>query len=45
MKMENELRAIRPGLVAKVHVVPGTAVEKGAPLVTLDPLSAAEPSS
>jgi len=34
MKMENELRAARPGVVAKVHVAAGTAVEKGAPLVT-----------
>jgi pyruvate carboxylase subunit B len=38
MKMENELRATRPGIVAKVHVQTGTAVEKGAMLVSLDPL-------
>ncbi|MGH7538755.1 MAG: acetyl-CoA carboxylase biotin carboxyl carrier protein subunit [Gemmatimonadales bacterium] len=35
MKMENELRAAGAGLVAKVHVRPGTAVEKNTPLVTL----------
>jgi biotin carboxyl carrier protein len=37
MKMENELRAARAGVVTKVHVQAGTAVEKGAPLVTLGP--------
>ena len=36
MKMENELRAPRAGVVARVHVTPGQAVEKGAPLVTLE---------
>ena len=35
MKMENELRAARAGVVAKVHVDVGQVVEKGAPLVTL----------
>jgi len=35
MKMENELRAPQPGVVATVHVEVGQAVEKGAPLVTL----------
>jgi biotin carboxyl carrier protein len=33
MKMENELKADAPGVVSKVLVTPGTAVEKGAVLV------------
>jgi biotin carboxyl carrier protein len=33
MKMENELRAASTGVVRAVHVRPGMAVEKGAPLV------------
>ncbi len=33
MKMENELKADAAGVVAKVLVAPGTAVEKGAALV------------
>lgn len=33
MKMENELKADAAGVVAKVLVAPGTAVEKGAVLV------------
>lgn len=37
MKMENELRASRAGIVQTIHVTPGTAVEKGAVLVTLAP--------
>jgi len=36
MKMENELRAPRPAVVAAVHVGVGQTVEKGAPLVTLE---------
>jgi biotin carboxyl carrier protein len=36
MKMENELRAGRPARVVAVHVRAGEAVEKGAPLVTLE---------
>jgi pyruvate carboxylase subunit B len=35
MKMENEVRAPGAGRVERVHVAPGTAVEKGARLVTL----------
>jgi biotin carboxyl carrier protein len=35
MKMENELRAAGVGVVAAIHVQPGQAVEKGAPLVTI----------
>ena len=35
MKMENELRAPRAGVVREVHVAAGQAVERGAPLVTL----------
>ena len=36
MKMENELRATAPGKVRSVEVVAGTAVEKGALLVSLE---------
>jgi biotin carboxyl carrier protein len=35
MKMENELRAPRDGVVKATFVVPGDSVDKGAPLVTL----------
>lgn len=35
MKMENELRASAAGVVAAIHVAPGTAVDKGALLVEL----------
>ena len=37
MKMENEIRAPRQGVVATVHVDAGQAVEKGAQLVSLAP--------
>ena len=36
MKMENELRATSAGIVRSVEVSPGTAVEKGAVLVSLE---------
>lgn len=36
MKMENELRAQSAGVVKRVHVQPGTAVEKGALLIELE---------
>jgi pyruvate carboxylase subunit B len=36
MKMENELRATSAGKVRSVDVAPGTAVEKGALLVSLE---------
>ena len=36
MKMENELRATGPGRVRSVEVAPGTAVEKGTLLVSLE---------
>jgi len=36
MKMENELRAVGPGVVRRVEVRAGTAVEKGALLVTFE---------
>lgn len=36
MKMENELRATAAGRVRSVEVAPGTAVEKGALLVSLE---------
>lgn len=36
MKMENELRAQAAGTVKRVHVEPGTAVEKGALLIELE---------
>jgi biotin carboxyl carrier protein len=35
MKMQNEVRADRPGCVAKIHAGPGTTVAKGDALVTL----------
>jgi pyruvate carboxylase subunit B len=35
MKMENELKAPRDGVVRKVHAAPGDRVEKGTPLVEL----------
>ncbi len=35
MKMENELRAERSGVVKSIHVAPGDAVEGGARLVTV----------
>jgi biotin carboxyl carrier protein len=35
MKMENELRASAAGIVKAIHIVVGTAVEKGALLVEL----------
>ena len=37
MKMENEIRAPRQGVVETVHVEAGQAVEKGAQLVSLAP--------
>jgi biotin carboxyl carrier protein len=36
MKMENELRAMGAGTVKSIEVAPGTAVEKGALLVSLE---------
>jgi len=36
MKMENELRAATAGTVKRVHVAPGTAVEKGALLLEME---------
>ena len=36
MKMENELRAAAAGVVRKIHVTPGNAVEKGALLLETD---------
>jgi len=35
MKMENELRTTAAGTVKAIHVTPGTAVEKGTPLIEL----------
>jgi biotin carboxyl carrier protein len=35
MKMENELRAQRAGVVETVHVAAGQTVDKGASLVTI----------
>jgi len=40
MKMENELRAQHAGRVREVQVAAGTAVERGALLLVLDPLDA-----
>ena len=36
MKMENELRAATAGTVRRIHVAPGTAVEKGALLLEME---------
>ena len=36
MKMQNEIRADRAGIVRRVYVVPGQAVEGGDPLVELE---------
>jgi pyruvate carboxylase subunit B len=36
MKMENELRAAGNGIVKRINVTPGTAVEKGAVLIELE---------
>jgi biotin carboxyl carrier protein len=36
MKMENELRSPKDGLVKEVAVVPGTSVEAGRVLVVID---------
>ena len=36
MKMENELRAAAAGTVKRIHVAPGTAVEKGALLLEME---------
>jgi biotin carboxyl carrier protein len=41
MKMENELRSTSAGVVTAVRAVVGAAVEKGAVLVELGPVSAA----
>jgi biotin carboxyl carrier protein len=35
MKMENEIRAPGGGVVRDIHVSPGAAVEKGAPLIDI----------
>ena len=35
MKMENELRAVREGTVAAVHVTEGASVDAGAPLIDI----------
>jgi acetyl-CoA/propionyl-CoA carboxylase biotin carboxyl carrier protein len=35
MKMMNEIRAHKPGMVTKVHAAAGTTVESGSPLVTI----------
>lgn len=40
MKMENEIRAPRAGLVAAVRVAAGEAVEKGASMISLGPSAA-----
>jgi biotin carboxyl carrier protein len=35
MKMENEVRALRDGIVSRVHVVEGQSVDAGAPLIVI----------
>ena len=42
MKMENELRAGRDGVVTRVHVLKGNSVEKDQELATIDALDEAE---
>jgi len=42
MKMENELKAAHAAVVLKIHIAPGSVVEKGAVLVTL---GSVEPSN
>ena len=37
MKMMNEIRAHRDGLVSEVHVAAGSAVESGSKLMTIAP--------
>ncbi len=39
MKMENEIRAGGAGVVQRILVAAGTAVEKGTPLVEIGPTS------
>jgi biotin carboxyl carrier protein len=34
--MENELKAVGAGVVARIHVEPGQAVEKGAVLIDFE---------
>jgi biotin carboxyl carrier protein len=36
MKMENELKASRPGVIKKLHVQPGQDVETGAVLAEIE---------
>jgi len=42
MKMENELRATHPGIVERIPVAPGDAVDGGADLVVIAPLPDAD---
>ena len=35
MKMENEVRSLRDGIVSRVHVAEGQSVEAGAPLIVI----------
>ncbi|MDH3402333.1 MAG: biotin/lipoyl-binding protein [Acidobacteriota bacterium] len=37
MKMENEIQAEQAGVIAKLHVTPGQAVDRGDPLFELEP--------
>lgn len=37
MKMNNELRAVRPSVVRKVHILPGDRIDQGADLITFGP--------
>ncbi len=36
MKMENEIRSLRDGVVTKINVTPGQRVEQNAPLILLE---------
>jgi pyruvate carboxylase subunit B len=44
MKMQNELKADAAGIVSRIHVAPGQAVEKGAVLIEFS-VDAAQDSS
>lgn len=45
MKMENEIRATHEGVVERIHVEPGAAVDKGALLVTMGAAEAPAPAT
>jgi propionyl-CoA carboxylase alpha chain len=42
MKMNNELRAVRPSIIRKIHVLPGDRMDQGADLITFEPVEETE---